>query len=154
MDKLNESCLVTGGAGFIGSHTCEALLKSGYHVYCIDNFNDYYNPKFKRENIREIEKTSEAVCRRFAVFEVDIRDIGFLKNVFDHTRPDLVIHLAACAGVRPSIENPVLYTEVNVNGTMNILECLRKYGIRRFVFASSSSVYGNNDKVPFSEPTR
>ena len=154
MRETNESgkiCLVTGGAGFIGSHTCEALLKSGFKVYCVDNFNAYYDPEYKRSNISEVAKTAGALDRQFTVFEGDIRNSGFLDKAFAEAKPDLVIHLAAYAGVRPSIENPVLYTEVNVNGTVNILECLKRYGIKRCVFASSSSVYGNNNKVPFCE---
>lgn len=151
MDKLIKTCLVSGGAGFIGSHTCEALLRSGYNVFCVDNFNDYYDPKFKRENIREIEKTAETLCLRFTVFEGDIRDFEFLSRVFAESRPDIVIHLAACAGVRPSIADPVRYADVNVKGTVNILECLKKFDVKKLLFASSSSVYGNNEKVPFSE---
>lgn len=146
-----KACLVTGGAGFIGSHTCEAMLKNGYRVCCVDNFNAYYNPQDKRENIRAVIKTAEELKRSFSVYEGDIRDIEFLDRVFDENRPELVIHLAACAGVRSSIEDPILYTTVNINGTVNILECLKKYNINSYVFASSSSVYGNNVKVPFAE---
>jgi UDP-glucuronate 4-epimerase len=150
----SKTCLVTGGAGFIGSHTCEALLKKGCRVICVDNFNDYYDPRYKRENVREIEMTAQTLGGYFELCEGDIRDTEFLNDVFDRTRPELVVHLAACAGVRPSIENPVLYTSVNLNGTVNILECLKKYDIRRYIFASSSSVYGNNEKVPFAETDR
>lgn len=146
-----KTVLVTGGAGFIGSHTCEALLKTGRDVITVDNFNDYYDPEYKRENIRAVERTAAAENRSFRVCEGDIRDPGFLRGVFGLARPGAVIHLAACAGVRPSILDPRLYTEVNINGTVNILECLREFGVREYLFASSSSVYGNNRKVPFSE---
>lgn len=149
--KFGKTCLVTGGAGFIGSHTCEALLRDGFNVYNVDNFDTFYEPKFKRDNILEIEKTAKSVCRQFTLFEGDIRDMGFLDYVFTEARPDIVIHLAACAGVRPSILNPKLYVDVNINGTLNILECMKKFGINKYIFASSSSVYGNNGKVPFSE---
>ena len=150
-DEAIKTCLITGGAGFIGSHTCEAMLKTGYRVICVDNFNNYYDPQYKRDNIRDVDQTAEALGGRFEVFEGDIRDSDFLNRVFAQAKPDIVIHLAACAGVRPSIEDPVLYTEVNVNGTVNILECLKKFDINRYIFASSSSVYGHNEKVPFSE---
>ncbi len=151
MNNVAKTCLVTGGAGFIGSHTCEALLRSGYSICCVDNFNDYYDPKYKRENIREIEKTAETACGYFTVFEGDIRDFAFLDHAFEKSKPDIVIHLAACAGVRPSILDPKFYVDVNINGTTNILECLNKYKTKKLIFASSSSVYGNNEKVPFSE---
>jgi UDP-glucuronate 4-epimerase len=146
-----RTCVVTGGAGFIGSHTCEAILRNGWDVFCIDNFNDYYNPAYKRENIKAVEHAAAAAGRVFKVCEGDIRDPDFVRRVFDEAKPELVIHLAACAGVRPSIENPTLYIDVNINGTVTILEAIREAGIKRLVFASSSSVYGNNEKVPFSE---
>jgi UDP-glucuronate 4-epimerase len=149
--KPIKTCLVTGGAGFVGSHACEALLRNGYDVYSVDSFSEYYNPQYKRVNIREVERTAVSAGRQFKVFEGDIRDWAFLDGVFSEARPDMVIHLAACAGVRPSIADPKLYADVNIGGTMNILECLKKYEIKRHIFASSSSVYGNNDKVPFSE---
>jgi UDP-glucuronate 4-epimerase len=143
--------LVTGGAGFIGSHTCEAFLKNGFDVICIDNFNNYYDPAYKRANIAEIERTARTSRGAFQLYEGDIRDTAFLDDVFKETKPDLVLHLAAYAGVRPSIADPVLYTDVNISGTVNILECLKRYGVEHHVFASSSSVYGNNEKAPFSE---
>jgi UDP-glucuronate 4-epimerase len=146
--------IVTGGAGFIGSHLCEALIKQGEKVINIDNFNDYYDPQIKRENVMETIRFIMANsygedCYR--VKEGDIRDNGFLDRVFSENEIEAVVHLAACAGVRPSIDNPVLYTDVNVIGTVNILEMLKKHNIKRFIFASSSSVYGNSKKVPFSE---
>jgi UDP-glucuronate 4-epimerase len=146
-----NTCIVTGGAGFIGSHTCEALLKEGRDVICIDNFSDYYDVAYKRENVRAIEETALGLNRSFTLREGDIRDSAFVDGVFNEAPQALVVHLAACAGVRPSIQNPELYVSVNINGTVNILEAIKKHGIKRFVFASSSSVYGNNDKVPFAE---
>jgi UDP-glucuronate 4-epimerase len=146
-----STVLVTGGAGFIGSHVCEALLRRGDSVVALDNFNDFYDPKIKRANIAEIESTAHTYESSFSIAEGDIRDNGFLSDVFNRNKIDAVIHLAAYAGVRPSIENPQLYTEVNVLGTTNLLEIMKRQGIKRHVFASSSSVYGNNKKIPFSE---
>ncbi|NBJ14702.1 MAG: SDR family NAD(P)-dependent oxidoreductase [Dehalobacter sp. 4CP] len=146
--------LVTGGAGFIGSHLCERLLEEGKTVVAIDSFNDFYDPTIKERNIYEIRKSCKEKLipkERFIVEKGDIRDQDFLMKVFQNYQFQSVIHLAAYAGVRPSIQNPELYVNVNINGTMNILECLREYRIKRFIFASSSSVYGNNQKVPFSE---
>jgi UDP-glucuronate 4-epimerase len=138
--------LVTGGAGFIGSHVCEKLISAGHKVICVDNFNDYYNPQIKENNVSEIRKD-----RNFILFRNDILKNDLLEYIFLNNSIDLVIHLAARAGVRPSIANARLYEEVNVRGTINLLECCKKFGVRRFVFASSSSVYGGNKKVPFSE---
>ncbi|WP_415534595.1 SDR family NAD(P)-dependent oxidoreductase [Dehalobacter sp. 4CP] len=149
-----EIILVTGGAGFIGSHLCERLLEEGKTVVAIDSFNDFYDPTIKERNIYEIRKSCKEKLipkERFIVEKGDIRDQDFLMKVFQNYQFQSVIHLAAYAGVRPSIQNPELYVNVNINGTMNILECLREYRIKRFIFASSSSVYGNNQKVPFSE---
>jgi UDP-glucuronate 4-epimerase len=138
--------LVTGGAGFIGSGVCEKLLSSGHKIICVDNFNDYYNPQIKENNISEMRKD-----RNFILFRNDILKNELLEYIFSNNSIDIVIHLAARAGVRPSIDNARLYEEVNVRGTINLLECCKKFGVRRFVFASSSSVYGGNTKVPFSE---
>jgi len=138
--------LVTGGAGFIGSNLCEKLVCAGEKIICIDNFNDYYNPKIKEENIRNLEGIAT-----FILYRMDILDREKLEEVFAKHSFDMVIHLAARAGVRPSISNASLYEAVNVQGTINILECCRKYGIGKLVFASSSSVYGGNKKIPFSE---
>ena len=151
---MSNKLLLTGGAGFIGSNLCELLLKKGWHVTVVDNFNDYYSPEYKRSNINEIRRTIDSQGiepESFRVFETDIRDYGGLCKIFDEEKFDSVIHLAACAGVRPSISDPVLYTDVNINGTVNILENIKRKGIKSFVFASSSSVYGNNKKVPFEE---
>lgn len=148
-----KNILVTGGAGFIGSHLCEKLLKEGNKVIVIDNFNDFYNPEIKRNNIKEISDIcikNNIKLSNFELFEGDIRDVTFLEKVFSNNI-DCVVHLAAMAGVRPSIENPKLYYDVNIIGTLNLLEKCKARNIRNFVFASSSSVYGNNEKVPFAE---
>lgn len=140
--------LVTGGAGFIGSHLVDALLKRGEEVVVIDEFNDFYDPALKRENIAQ-----HASNPAFSLFELDIRDAARLKEVLAETSPEVVCHLAARAGVRPSIEDPLLYEEVNSIGTLNLLQGVREAGIslKNFVFASSSSVYGTLSKLPFSE---
>lgn len=138
-----KNVLLTGGAGFIGSHLAGALLAEGCAVTVIDDFNDFYDPLIKEANI--------AANPGINVERGDIRDIGFVAGVFANGRFDAVIHLAARAGVRPSLLDPRLYVSTNVDGTLNMLEECRKHGIGRFVFASSSSVYGVNEKVPFSE---
>ncbi len=138
--------LVTGGAGFIGSGVCKKLISLGHKIICVDNFNDYYNPQIKENNISELVKDEN-----FILFRNDILKNDLLEYIFLNNSIDIVIHLAARAGVRPSIDNARLYEEVNVRGTINLLECCKKFGVRRFVFASSSSVYGGNKKVPFSE---
>ena len=143
--------LITGGAGFIGSHLCERLISSGHDLVVIDNFSDFYDPGLKRRNIDEVARTASMAGREFILCEGDIRDGELVAALFGQEKPDAVIHLAAAAGVRPSIENPLLYEAVNVRGTMNLLEAARNSGIRQFIFASSSSVYGDNPKVPFSE---
>ena len=140
------SILVTGGAGFIGSNLCEKLICAGEKIICIDNFNDYYNPKIKEENLRNLEGIAN-----FILYRMDILEREKLEEVFAKHSFDMVIHLAARAGVRPSISNAFLYEAVNVQGTINILECCRKYGTGKLVFASSSSIYGGNKKIPFSE---
>lgn len=141
--------IVTGGAGFIGSHLCEKLLKLGHRILCIDNFNDFYDPRIKRNNIKEILKNPN-----FKLFEVDILNQAEVNNIFSNYPVDLVIHLAARAGVRPSITQPLLYEKVNVIGTLNILEACKDNNVRKLIFASSSSVYGGNKKTPFSEKDR
>lgn len=138
--------LITGGAGFIGSHLVERLLKSGQVITILDNFNDFYDPAIKRDNIRPYLDSSH-----FNLIEGDIRDTDLINKNYRKYSFDEVIHIAAMAGVRPSIKNPVLYQEVNLIGTMNLLEACRKHNVGKFIFASSSSVYGNNEKVPFSE---
>ncbi len=137
--------LITGAAGFIGSHLCERLVND-HQVVGLDNFCDFYDIKIKRKNVAKLSKNEN-----FQLIKADIRKLDELEDIFALHDFDLVIHLAAMAGVRPSIENPVLYTEVNINGTVNLLEECRKHNVKKFIFASSSSVYGNNKKVPFSE---
>ncbi|MCF7814769.1 MAG: GDP-mannose 4,6-dehydratase [Candidatus Cloacimonetes bacterium] len=137
--------LITGAAGFIGSHLAEALVKE-HQVIGLDNFCDFYDPAIKHKNIEELLKNDN-----FKLIEADIRHQKTASEIFTENDFDLVIHLAAMAGVRPSIEDPQLYTEVNINGTVNLLEECKKHGIKKFIFASSSSVYGNNKKVPFAE---
>jgi len=138
--------LVTGGAGFIGSHVCDALLARGNKVICIDNFNNYYDPKIKEKNIEHNLSNDN-----FKLFKTDILDFNRMKEIFTLEQPDKIVHLAARAGVRPSIEDPFLYQEVNVRGTLNMLELAKNFKIKNFVFASSSSVYGNRENGPFSE---
>ncbi len=140
-----ETILVTGGAGFIGSHVCEALLSKGNKVICVDDFNDYYSPSIKEKNIEEASKNPNFVLHR-----VDITDDKALRKVFE-SKIDKVIHIAARAGVRASFENPQLYEKVNVEGTRNLLELSKEFKIKNFIFGSSSSVYGTNKKLPFSE---
>lgn len=141
--------LITGGAGFIGSHLCESILNQGHSVYTLDNFNDYYDPRVKEKNILEVEKTAKETGSKFVLIRGDIRNLNDLDKAFKENDIDIVVHLAAMAGVRPSIENEKLYWDVNINGTQNILEKCREYGIKKVVFASSSSVYGNSKTVPF-----
>ena len=143
---LEKKVLVTGGAGFIGSHLVERLLKEGHGVICLDNFNDYYNPELKRNNVRPF--LSE---RNFELVEADIRDKDALKRIFEKFQIHKVIHLAAQPGVRLSLEKPSLYMDVNVNGTVNLLELSKDYRIKSFIFGSSSSVYGATEEIPFSE---
>ena len=136
--------LVTGGAGFIGSHLVEKLLADGHDVAILDDFNDFYDPQIKRDNI-------SAVVKKIALHDVDLRDEPKVANLFRREKFDAVAHLAARAGVRPSIQQPELYYDTNVAGTLHLLECARTSGVARFIFASSSSVYGAAKKVPFSE---
>ena len=136
--------LVTGGAGFIGSHLVEKLLAEGHAVSILDDFNDFYDPQIKRANLR-------AVADHVQVHEVDLRDSEAVRQLFQREKYELVAHLAARAGVRPSIAAPQLYYDANVTGTLHLLEAARHVGIERFIFASSSSVYGVSKVVPFSE---
>jgi UDP-glucuronate 4-epimerase len=137
--------LVTGGAGFIGSHTSRALLSQGDEVVIVDNFNDYYNPGIKEKNVEDL------VANGAELHRLDIRDQEGVAKLVALTKPDKIVHIAARAGVRPSIQDPLLYEQVNVGGTVNLLEAARASEVPHFVFASSSSVYGNSDKIPFSE---
>jgi UDP-glucuronate 4-epimerase len=139
--------LVTGGAGFIGSHVCERLLREGHHVWAFDDLNSFYDPQFKRRNLREIQ----ALALPFEFVHGDITDRAALDEIFSSVKFDQFIHLAARAGVRPSLEQPALYQRVNVEGTVNVLEAARLNGVKKVIIASSSSVYGLNSKTPFSE---
>jgi len=139
--------LVTGGAGFIGSHLCERLLADGQAVWALDNLNGFYDPSLKRRNLAEIQ----ALHKPFLLVQGDVVDRSCVERLFREVKFDQVIHLAARAGVRPSLENPALYQRVNVEGTANILEAARRSGVTKIALASSSSVYGVNSKVPFTE---
>jgi UDP-glucuronate 4-epimerase len=138
--------LVTGGAGFIGSHLVERLLEQDHEVVCFDNFNDFYDPRIKRRNVQ-----AAFTNPRYTLVDGDILDMELLERVFREGGFDTVVHLAAYAGVRPSIESPQQYQKVNVEGTVNLLEQCRAHGVGRFVFASSSSVYGGRTQAPFCE---
>lgn len=139
--------LVTGAAGFIASHTCEALLKSGHRVIGVDNFDPYYSRELKEANLAAIREAGSD----FVFYEGDITDAGFVKMVFEKEPPETIIHLAAKAGVRPSIEDPAGYVKVNVLATQILFNQSTASGVKRFIMASSSSVYGNAPIVPFSE---
>ncbi|RXM50675.1 MULTISPECIES: GDP-mannose 4,6-dehydratase [unclassified Chryseobacterium] len=160
--------LVTGGSGFIGSHLVEQLLRNGHSVINIDNFDDFYSYQTKIKNTLEsIDKISDfefsdkesdiqrlislSQSDQYSLYYQDIRDKKGMERIFSNHSIDMVIHLAALAGVRPSIERPLEYEEVNVRGTMNLWELCKDFGIKKFICASSSSVYGNNEKVPFAE---
>ena len=142
----NGPILVTGAAGFIGSHLCERLLERGERVVGLDNFNDFYDPAIKRGHAALLD-----AHEGFTLIEGDIRDAQLLETIFSEQGLGSVIHLAAMAGVRPSLEDPAHYHDVNGTGTARLLEAARKVGLKRFVFGSSSSVYGGNEKVPFHE---
>lgn len=142
-----KNILVTGGAGFIGSHLVDRLLAEGsWRVTVLDDFNDFYAPEVKRENVR-----AHLQHESYKLIEADIRDREALAGVFAATKFDAIVHLAARAGVRPSLSEPQLYNETNVGGTLNLLELARAHEVKQFVFGSSSSVYGINAKVPFGE---
>lgn len=137
--------LVTGGAGFIGSHLCEKLLDLGYNVVNLDNFNDFYDPKIKRDNIAKAQSNPN-----YILVEGDIRDRALLETIFNKYNIETLVHLAALAGVRKSISNPMEYVDVDIKGTVNLLEFSRRYKVKKFIFGSSSSVYGTNS-IPFRE---
>ena len=142
-----KNILITGGAGFIGSHLVDHLLaEGGWRITVVDDFNDFYDPAIKRENL-----SARLANTNFKVVEGDIRNQETLSQVFSDANFDCLVHLAARAGVRPSLKEPRLYVETNVNATLNLLELARAHGVKQFVFGSSSSVYGSNAKVPFSE---
>jgi UDP-glucuronate 4-epimerase len=139
--------LVTGGAGFIGSHVCERLLHAGHAVWTFDDLNPFYAPALKQANLRALQ----ALAKPFTFVHGDLTDRASLDELFGSVKFDQVIHLAARAGVRPSLAEPALYQRVNVEGTVNLLEAARMTGVKKVTIASSSSVYGVNAKVPFSE---
>ena len=139
--------LVTGGVGFIGSHVCERLLDAGHTVCALDDLNDFYDPSIKQNTLRELQSRAQS----FAFVHADITNRIELNEVLSSMPFDQIIHLAARAGVRPSLEQPALYQRVNVEGTVNLLEAAKECGIKKITIASSSSVYGINSKVPFSE---
>ncbi|HMF58495.1 MAG TPA: SDR family NAD(P)-dependent oxidoreductase [Pyrinomonadaceae bacterium] len=142
-----KNILVTGGAGFIGSHLVDRLLaENRWRVVVVDDFNEFYDPQVKRANVSEHLKNAA-----YRLVEADIRDRAALENLFNEIRFDAIVHLAARAGVRPSLKEPQLYAETNINGTLNLLELAKEHDIKQFVFGSSSSVYGINAKVPFAE---
>ncbi|QGQ94047.1 NAD-dependent epimerase/dehydratase family protein [Paenibacillus psychroresistens] len=160
--------LITGGAGFIGSHLCEALLKEGHHIINVDSFTDYYSYQSKVKNVLEslgmakdftftnkaddLQQLQIKVNReQYRLELVDIRSMEGLESIFQASKIDAVIHLAASPGVRASMENPLGFEEVNVKGTLHILELMKKYEVKKWICASSSSVYGNNTKLPFAE---
>src|SRR5881296_4177720 len=136
--------LVTGGAGFIGSHLVEKLLAAGHEVVILDDFNDFYDPQIKQGNIA-------GFANDVTVYHVDLRDTESVRNLFHREKVDAIAHLAARAGVRPSIQHAQLYCDTNVSGTLHLLEAARVTGVERFIFASSSSVYGASKTIPFSE---
>jgi len=139
--------LVTGGAGFIGSHVCERLLQSAHAVWAFDDLNSFYDPQLKRRNLRALQ----ALAKPFEFIHGNITDRAAVEELFGSVKFDQLIHLAARAGVRPSLAEPALYQRVNVEGTVNLLEAARRRGVRKVIIASSSSVYGVNSKVPFAE---
>lgn len=141
-----KTYLITGGAGFIGSTLADRLLKKDYKVVVVDNFNDFYNPNIKKNNVKNNLENPN-----YKLVKIDIRDELALEKVFDENKIDGIFHLAAMAGVRPSIENPLLYQQVNGIGTQTVLEQAKKHNIKNLVMASSSSVYGNCKEVPFKE---
>jgi UDP-glucuronate 4-epimerase len=166
--KITMVYLITGGSGFIGSHLVEQLLKNGHSVINVDNFDNFYNYQIKIKNTLEsvgnsvdfefsdkepdIQKLASITkSDNYIFYYQDIRDKNGLETIFKNHKIDLVVHLAALAGVRPSIERPLEYEEVNIRGTMNLWELCREFAIKKFVCASSSSVYGNNEKIPFAE---
>jgi len=138
--------LITGGAGFIAYHLAARLQDEHYEVYLLDNFNHFYDPALKRRNVRDLQARGDA-----RLYEIDILDAERLRRAFAEIRPQAVVHLAAWAGVRPSLENPEIYAGVNVTGTVNLLQLARDFQVSSFLFGSSSSVYGGNERVPFSE---
>lgn len=146
MENVKGKILVTGGAGFIGSHLCERLLEDGYEVVCLDNFSNFYDPRLKEGNIRKLKENPS-----FTLVRGDILDKDLLEKVFSENRISKIVHLAAIPGVRQSVGDPFSYIDVDIKGTVNLLEAARKCGISHFIFGSSSTVYGQDSKLPFEE---
>jgi len=146
-----KKVLVTGGAGFIGSNVAEYLLERGDDVVIVDEVNDYYDPTIKEGNLELLQKKMEGQEHRLSIYRGDICDEEFMLDVFEKERPEWVCHMAARAGVRPSIQDPYIYIHSNIRGTTNLMELSHKYGVKNFVFASSSSVYGGSTSTYFSE---
>lgn len=145
--NTKKNILITGGAGFIGSHLVEKLLNENtWRVAVIDDFNDFYDPSLKRSNV-----APNLANENYKLYEANITDADALQKIFAENDFDVIVHLAARAGVRPSLTQPKLYAETNINGTLNLLDLAKDFSVKQFVFGSSSSVYGNNEKVPFSE---
>jgi UDP-glucuronate 4-epimerase len=146
MSGRAQRVVLTGGAGFIGSHVAEALLRRGVQLWILDNLDEFYSPAWKKANLEDVGRAGS-----YEFSQVDICDMVSVRKILERTRPDVVIHLAARAGVRPSIEQPRAYEQVNVAGTLNLLEMCRQLAVSKFLFGSSSSVYGATSRVPFSE---
>lgn len=144
-----KNYLITGAAGFIGSHLADQLLKLGHHIIAIDNMIENYSLKLKEDNIKKNLKN-----KNYQFYRIDIRNKDNLQQLFKREKIDVVIHLAGLAGVRKSIDNPIIYEEVNCIGTQNILECMKEHNIKNIIFSSSSSVYGNRTEIPFKETDR
>jgi UDP-glucuronate 4-epimerase len=138
--------LVTGGAGFIGSHLCEALLRRGSQLAVVDRLDEFYAPAWKQANLDDLREIAS-----FAFYPADICDAAAMRQAFSQTQPEAVVHLAARAGVRPSVEQPLLFERVNIAGTLQVLELCREFAVRKLVFGSSSSVYGASARAPFRE---
>ena len=148
--KMNKKILITGAAGFIGFHLSKKLIENNFEVYGIDNINDYYETSLKKNRLKQLEKCNEKK-NLWKFYKGNLEDKNFLKNIFEINNPQIIFNLAAQAGVRYSINNPDPYIQSNIIGFHNILECCREYKIENLIYASSSSVYGGNTKLPFSE---
>ena len=148
---MNKRVLVTGGAGFIGFHLCKRLIMEGKTVFTLDNLNNYYDVKLKKNRIKILQSIAEKDSKNFEFLKLDITESQSLKKIFNDFKPNLVVNLAAQAGVRYSIENPSTYIQSNLVGFGNILEECEKHSIEHLVYASSSSVYGGNRQLPFKE---
>ncbi len=143
---IKKTVLVTGGAGFIGSNLVEELLNQKFKVICVDNFDDTYDPKFKEQHIAPFKKN-----KNFVLYRSDIRDLAKMKSIFKKEKPKYVAHLAAKADTRDAVANPYIYTSVNIEGSLNILELAKEFNVKQTVVASSGSVYGNNPNIPWVE---